>query len=93
MYRIYNFYIDNFSLYDNNLYYLIILNDYFSFLLLMENEVKDKDSEMSLDSSSNSSKSSKQARVDDDTLKMGTEPIENLIPAGYTIHFISLILP
>ena len=59
----------------------------------MENEIKDKDSDMSLNSSSNSSKSSKQARVDDDTLKMGTEPIEELVPPGYAIHFISLILP
>ena len=59
----------------------------------MENEVKDKDSEMSFGSSSNSSKSSKQTKVDEETLKMGTEPIDELVPPGYAIHFISLILP
>ena len=59
----------------------------------MENSTKEKDSDMSFGSSSNSSKSSKQTKVDEETLKMGTEPIRKLVPMGYLIHFVSLILP
>ncbi|CAL6025547.1 Transmembrane_domain-containing protein [Hexamita inflata] len=59
----------------------------------MENAGKDHDSDMSFGSSSNSSKSSKQTKVDEETLKMGTEPIKKLIPKGYMIHLVSIIFP
>ena len=59
----------------------------------MESIAKEKESEMSYASSDNSSKSSKAAKVDEEILRMGTDPVKSLIPQNYLIHFISAILP
>lgn len=51
----------------------------------------DRESDLSYGSSS-SSRTNK-TRIDEETLKMGTDPMKKLIPKGFLIHFISNILP
>ena len=46
----------------------------------METAKKDNDSDMSFGSSSDTSGSSKQMHVDEQTLRMGTEAVVKLIP-------------
>ena len=59
----------------------------------MEADQQAGESGMSFDSSSNSSKSSKQAQVDELTLRMGTDSIKKLIPRTFPVHLISTLLP
>ncbi|KAH0569845.1 Transmembrane domain-containing protein [Spironucleus salmonicida] len=59
----------------------------------MDGDNADRGSEMSFGSSSGSSSASKHAQVDEITLRMGTDPIKQLIPRSYPVHLVSHLLP